>query len=262
LLINNSINVWRVKTGQLIETLKGHDKQVVTKAGYYKGNGVMATKILRNPASVTAISFSRDGESIASASDDKTIEIWKVRTGKLTQILRGHTDAVYAVNFSHKSGLVATGGEDETIRLWSVSNGKLLKTVKSYVGSVHAVDFSPDGKRVIGVGQSGSATVWDVATGKLYKKISSDSAAQNIAFSADGGRFAIINRDHGSGGAIWGTVTVKDVTTGQLLYDFEVAPPDAIALSADGKCLAIGGVEYDKKYRNGHRFILQVWDIP
>ncbi|NES72898.1 MAG: hypothetical protein F6K24_50735, partial [Okeania sp. SIO2D1] len=47
-------NLWDVTTGELLETLKGHSSDVFS------------------------VIFSRDGKSLASGSNDKTIKIWCV----------------------------------------------------------------------------------------------------------------------------------------------------------------------------------------
>ncbi len=40
---------------------------------------------------VKSVSFSPDGNNIASGSDDKTVKIWDFVTGQLIQNLEGHT---------------------------------------------------------------------------------------------------------------------------------------------------------------------------
>lgn len=48
---------------------------------------------------VYSVAFSPDGETIASASDDKTVKLWN-RKGQLLQTLQGHSDSVLGVAFS------------------------------------------------------------------------------------------------------------------------------------------------------------------
>ncbi len=49
---------------------------------------------------VTSVAFSPDGQTLASGSEDKTIEMWKLDAGKRWYTLTGHSDWVTCVAFS------------------------------------------------------------------------------------------------------------------------------------------------------------------
>jgi WD40 repeat protein len=73
---------------------------------------------------VSAVSFSLDGQQLASGSYDETIKIWNLNAGseerRLTT-LRGHQGFVYAVEFLDQAGQsVVSGGYDGTVRIWNV----------------------------------------------------------------------------------------------------------------------------------------------
>jgi WD40 repeat protein len=65
-----------------------------------------------------AVAFSTDGETLISASWDKTIKIGQIKTNKEIASLRGHTDSISSVAISHDGLLIASGSKDKTIKLW------------------------------------------------------------------------------------------------------------------------------------------------
>ena len=73
---------------------------------------------------VFRVSFSPDGQTLASASWDNTIKLWDVKTGKEIATLKGHTDVVYSVSFSPDGKTLASSGRDRTIKLWDVKTRK------------------------------------------------------------------------------------------------------------------------------------------
>ncbi|MEY3256194.1 MAG: hypothetical protein RLZZ29_1329, partial [Cyanobacteriota bacterium] len=77
--------------------------------------------------SINSVSFSPDGEFIASGGDDKTVKLWN-RQGKLLRTLTGHTQTVNSINFSPDGNTVISGSDDGTVKLWNLQ-GELLSTL-------------------------------------------------------------------------------------------------------------------------------------
>jgi WD40 repeat protein len=58
---------------------------------------------------------------LLSGSEDKTIRLWDLVTGKPMQVFEGHTSEVTGVAFSVDGRKVLSGSADKTARLWALS---------------------------------------------------------------------------------------------------------------------------------------------
>ena len=71
---------------------------------------------------MTAVAFSPDGNTLATASDDGTARLWDVATHRqIGTPLTADDSNVNAVAFSPDGNTLATGGDDGTARLWDVA---------------------------------------------------------------------------------------------------------------------------------------------
>ena len=75
-------------------------------------------ELKRHSGTVKSMSFSPDGRTLVSSSDDKTLRLWDVASGKELHSLAGHTASVNSVAFSPDGRTLASGSQDKTILLW------------------------------------------------------------------------------------------------------------------------------------------------
>ncbi|WP_437785946.1 pentapeptide repeat-containing protein [Sorangium sp. So ce1097] len=158
---------------------------------------------------VQAMTFSPDGETLATGSFERTIRVWRTRTGATLGVLEGHEGGVWSVAFSPDGATLASGSDDHTVRLWSVGGDAEPRVLARHVGRVNSVTFSPDGAQLASGSDDTAVLLWQTATGEATHMLRGHSGpVTGVAFSPDGARLASGSYDN--------SVRLWDVSMGQL----------------------------------------------
>ncbi len=120
---------------------------------------------------VESVTFSPDGKTLASGSDDHAVRLWDIstptRAHPLGDPLTGHTEGVGAVAFSPDGRTLASGSDDHTVRLWDTSDPtrpRLLgDPLTGHAGWVSSVAFSPDGRTLASGSYDHTVWLWDTS---------------------------------------------------------------------------------------------------
>ncbi|MBT9311406.1 WD40 repeat domain-containing protein [Leptothoe kymatousa TAU-MAC 1615] len=130
------------------------------------------------------MSFSPDGQTLASGSEDGTVKLWD-RSGRELQTLEGHSGWVWSVSFSPDGQTLASGSSDGTVKLWDRS-GRELQTLEGHTGTVSSVSFSPDGQTLASGSSDGTVKLWDRSGRELQTLEGHTDWVWSVSFSPDG----------------------------------------------------------------------------
>lgn len=183
---------------------------------------------------ITALAFSPDGESLATASRDHLVKVWNLATGEATVTIAGAEEQVNTLAFSRDGQRLAIGETALKFRVVRVADGSVLSEL-AHPDAVTDLAFSPDASMIAVGGQQNGGAVYTLATGKVRFAFRGRSAQ----FSKDGRTLLVAN------GA--GSLAVIDARTGKERSTVSTAPHLPYAsLSIDGSVLATwNGTEAD-----------------
>ncbi|KAL0969778.1 hypothetical protein UPYG_G00232170 [Umbra pygmaea] len=110
--------------------------------------------------------WSRDDQSLLSASSDGTVRMWNIQSLQaIAQKVLPHPSFVYCGQFHPVAqGLVVTGGYDCLVRVWRVDvkdvNGLLLQEFEGHKSFVNALCFDFEGNRMFSADNGGLIIAW------------------------------------------------------------------------------------------------------
>jgi len=175
------------------------------------------------------VSFSPNGELIASASRDRTVKLWRP-DGTLVTTLQGHQDSITRVSFSPDSRLIASSSWDGTVKLWR-RDGTLVRTLTGHKGYVYSVSFSPNGQQLASTGEDGTVRLWQVDGELLHTLSAHKKGAQWVSFSPNGEMLASAGSDQTI--KLW----TKEGKLQQTLTGHQ-GKVNSVAFSPDGQFIA------------------------
>ena len=179
---------------------------------------------------VYGVAVTPDGKRAVSASQDHTLKVWDLETGRALRTLEGHSAAVRGVAVTPDGKRAVSASGDKTLKVWDLETGRALRTLEGHSDSVNGVAVTPDGKRAVSASADNTLKVWDLETGRALRTLEGHSASvHGVAVTPDGKRAVSASGDK--------TLKVWDLETGRALRTLEGHSDsvDGVAVTPDGK---------------------------
>jgi RNA polymerase sigma factor (sigma-70 family) len=176
--------------------------------------------------------FSPDGKTLASVSSTSMFLLWDVASGKLDQKYLPRS-GLNDLSFYHDGKTLATAGQDSVVRFWDLVKEQ-EETEGGHRGGVAPVALSPDDKTVVTACWSDGLRCWDRETGKELRMLPKFQAVV-LGYGADGLVIIGVEDDR----VHLYDASGKDKGTVGKAHNAR----SCLALSADGKLLAVGNEE-------------------
>jgi RNA polymerase sigma factor (sigma-70 family) len=202
---------------------------------------------------LNAVALSPDGKLLATAHDDKGVQLWDIAEGKEKDtLLKGIPEQVRALAFSPDGTTVAAAASNDIYR-WNVATGKSRPAIAQSQGDpvekkkfkFLALAFAPDEKHVAVGGTGFGCGITDLTDANASVSFIHARETRAIAYSPDGKTLVL------AGLPLTGRALSDRTLPAIRLWDAEASAYGAelsnheagfncIAFSADGKMLAAG----------------------
>jgi len=201
---------------KLLEACRPPAKPLGAEAqGAGEQNAQKAIKLDYKDAQIRAYAFSPDGKCALSGSNDKTVRLWDVESGRCLRVLGGHSDTVQALSWSADQQRAISGSFDQTLRMWDVATGRCLRVLgKGEENFVWSLALSADQKLALSGSRMGTLRLWNTSDGRCLRVLEGHKVGvQSIVWNAD--------HSEALSGADDNTLRLWNVKEGQCLRVFE-----------------------------------------
>jgi WD40 repeat protein len=225
-----SVRVWDAFTGKTISVYRGHVNIVTSLAWSPDGRSIASGSYDKtvqvwhviscdrlftyhgHHGLVNAVAWLTSGDFslgqanttlIASASDDKTVQVWDfARRHKCLYTYRGHTGWVKTIDRSPDSMRIASGSWDNTVQVWDATTGKFAITHRDHTSWVNALAWSPTSSLVASGSNDKTVQIWHASDGRepfarrtRFTYTGHIEWVRSVTWSPDGTRVASAGHD-------------------------------------------------------------------
>jgi len=180
--------------------------------------------------------FSADGAVLASASSEKAVRLWNVKTFMNVATLQGHTNVVNGCDISG-DGVLASASYDNTVRLWDMSSQQCIAVLIGHTDVCNKCCFTAGGTLLASTSADNTVRLWDMRTRQSVATLKdANDFTYQCSFSSDGAWIAAgCSGDNVA--RVWDVKTLRCIATLQHdddVYACSLSSNDMIATAGLG----------------------------
>jgi guanine nucleotide-binding protein subunit beta-2-like 1 protein len=170
---------------------------------------------------VQDVALTNNAEYALSASWDRSLRLWNLKTGACFGKFLGHTKDVLSTAFSPDNRHILSGGRDNRLKIWNVK-GECVYTLDKdcHTDWVSCVRFSPavQSPLIVSGGWDNVVKVWSLTDFKCMHTLTGHTGyVSTVTVSPDGSLCASAGKD--------GSAKLWDLSRGENLYELACGEP-------------------------------------
>ena len=236
-----TLALWELGTGGLVGVLDGH---------------CSSEREERLDSAITSVCSSPDGNFALTGSEDRTLRLWDISTGRPMRTFGGPRRLMYGSRLS-PDGTTVLGIGGDRLRLWDLTTCRLARTLRrADQWPLRQACFGPHGMSALSDGRGG-LDLWDLQDGRVVRTLTMPGHRNCL--------YALCSSPDGNSavsGYLEGKLAFWDLITGRLICAIEAhkGPITSARFSPDGR-LVLSGSDLGSHGRNVQADRLKLWDV-
>uniref|UniRef100_T1K9I8 Anaphase-promoting complex subunit 4-like WD40 domain-containing protein n=1 Tax=Tetranychus urticae TaxID=32264 RepID=T1K9I8_TETUR len=134
---------------------------------------------------ITCYTCTYDCSTIITGSQDMSLKVWEVSTGKLTQVLVGHEEPISCVSSAPMvQSMVVSGSQDCNLIVWDTTTGNVTFTLTGHTATILSVQLSIDGRVAVSASEDNTIMAWNaLETGQRIALVDIHHTISSIGLS-------------------------------------------------------------------------------
>lgn len=116
---------------------------------------------------LTSIDMSSDYRTVVSSSEDRSLDLWDINSGRRIRSLEGYVQPALAVEALPDGKHIIVGSKGKNMAIWDLTNGQLVRSFdRAY--DVNHIDVSNDGKYLVTTAtDTRFFKLWNIKSGNI-----------------------------------------------------------------------------------------------